>query len=363
MDYSEKLALSYYKNIATINEAHKIFLVQHQDTHKIFVKKILTVYNINIYRTLLEYPICGIPKIVDYYESDNQLTLIENYVSGQSLEEIMSTYSLDLETILHYFLELCSILRKLHSMQPPIVHRDIKPSNIIITEHNHVVLIDFNAAKFFSDSSTTDTVLLGTKGYAAPEQYGFGTSSPKTDIYAFGILLKELTSSLPNVPINIMKIIDKCTQIDPSERYNTVDELEYALRNINQTQQTYQPYQPAIKLPLSYNELLLPGFRTHTPWKMLVAIPSYILIFWLSLSVNVENTYGLALWITRLIMLFMFLSIVFGTFNYLNIHDYFPLCKSKHRIKRYLGIASLDIMLVAILFLILLIFISIIAPA
>ena len=69
-------------------------------------------------------------------------------------------------------------------------------------------LLDFNAAKFFSTSTTEDTVLLGTKGYAAPEQYGFGASTPKTDIYAVGILLNELTSSLTNIPYDLTKIID-----------------------------------------------------------------------------------------------------------------------------------------------------------
>lgn len=88
--------------------------------------------------------------------------------------------------------ELCEILEKLHSANPPIVHRDIKPSNIIITNYDHVILLDFNAAKYFTDPNTSDTILLGTKGYAAPEQYGFGSSTPQTDIYAVGILLKEL---------------------------------------------------------------------------------------------------------------------------------------------------------------------------
>lgn len=92
--------------------------------------------------------------------------------------------------------DLCEILEKLHSVTPPIVHRDTKPSNIIITNYEHVVLLDFNAAKYFADTDTADTILLGTKGYAAPEQYGFGSSTPQTDIYALGILLKELVKSL-----------------------------------------------------------------------------------------------------------------------------------------------------------------------
>lgn len=74
---------------------------------------------------------------------------------------------------------LCNILNALHSMTPPIIHRDIKPSNIIITSYNYAMLLDFNAAKQFSGQNESDTVLIGTPGYAAPEQYGFGSSSPK----------------------------------------------------------------------------------------------------------------------------------------------------------------------------------------
>ena len=186
MDYSHRLSVSYYKTIATLNESHKIYLVQHQKTNKIYVKKILDVYNKDIYLYLSQNHICGIPQIIDLYEDEykNQLTVIENYVSGYSLEDKMNTSDLNIDSIYQYMLELCSILEKLHSYQPPIIHRDIKPSNVIITEHNHVILLDFNAAKYFTDSSANDTVLLGTKGYAAPEQYGFGSSTPRTDIYA-----------------------------------------------------------------------------------------------------------------------------------------------------------------------------------
>lgn len=354
MDYSQKLALSYYKVIATLNESHHIFLVQHQETHKIFIKKILTVYNIDIYKQLSEHPVCGIPQIIDFYEDEHRLILIENYISGQSLEDIIHTTDFDLSTVIHYALELCTILHELHHMHPPIIHRDIKPSNIIITEYNHVVLLDFNAAKHFSPSSTNDTILLGTKGYAAPEQYGFGSSSPKTDIYAFGILLKELTSSFMDVPLAFTKIIEKCIEINPSDRYDTVTDLENALKNLNNTSQ--------IKKPFSSNDFLLPGFRTHTLWKMLFASSTYLFLFWLSISLEVENSYGIALWIERFFCFSIFLSIIFGTFNYLNIHNHFSLCKSKYRIIRILGIVLLDTMFAGFLFIIMTIILSMFFP-
>ena len=422
MDYSAQLALSYYKPIATLNKEHNIFLVQHLNSHKIFVKKILTVYNIDVYKELAAHPICGIPAIIDFYEIENQLFLIENYISGHSLEELRTLQNLDLNTIIHYALELCTILSRLHNMNPPIVHRDIKPYNIIITEYNHVVLLDFNAAKHYSDSSSNDTVLLGTKGYAAPEQYGFGSSSPKTDIYALGVLLKELTASLPDVPTTFHEIIDTCIQLNPADRFNTVIDLANALKTGNfkssgsystssslnndvtddkdskrnpsyhqysakntddktlyNEPHTVRNFDSSLKSlnfsdsqysnsmfdnskknqnresnnktreSFSYRKLLLPGFRTLTPWKMLLAIPTYIFLCWISLSLQSKDLCGSALWIERIFCLFMFLSIILITFNYMDLQKYFPLCNSKYFIVRSLGVVLLNIICIAIL--------------
>ena len=340
MDYSKQLALSYYKTIATLNEDHMVYLVQHQETGEIFVKKVLTVYNSDIYKELAMHPICGIPRIIEYFEDNHQLILIESYISGQSLERLIQTTSLDISDIIHYTTELCEILRQLHNMQPPIIHRDIKPSNIIITEYNHVVLLDFNAAKYYAESTDKDTVLLGTKGYAAPEQYGFGSSSPKTDIYAIGILLKEMTSTLPKIPQMLADIIEKCIELKPADRYETVSDLKAAL-------EYREPEVTEQETRFSFKDYLLPGFRTLTPWKMFVATPTYLILCWISLSLVVENTYGAELWVQRIFCLLMFLSIVLGTCNYLNIQRFLPLCKSRHRLLRYFGVVILDFMLVA----------------
>lgn len=82
---------------------------------------------------------------------------------------------------------LCDILHKLHGNLPPIIHRDIKPSNIIFSSDGVVKLIDFNAARELRAEQNEDTRLMGTRRFAAPEQYGFGQSDPRTDIYALGI--------------------------------------------------------------------------------------------------------------------------------------------------------------------------------
>ncbi len=336
MDYAGRLAISYYDTVATINSSHKIYLVQHRETAKIYIKKILDVYNPRIYEYLKDHHVVGIPQIYHVYEENEQLILIEEYISGTSLQEMIDTQTLTLDLVVQFVGELCSILEKLHVLNPPIIHRDIKPSNIIITPCGHVVLIDFNAAKFLTDAAGHDTVLLGTKGYAAPEQYGFGFSTPQTDIYALGILMKELSASL-TVPTNIFdSVISKCTEMNPSDRMENVQELKTEVENLSGHNHHSEVYRPQ-------KSLVPPGFRTGKRWKMLVASAIYVLIFLSCLSMTVKDATVFHLWLERMTALLIMLSIVFCWCNYCNIQHFIPLCASKHWYIRFLGVLILNV--------------------
>lgn len=348
MDYAGRLAISYYNTITTINSAHKVYLVQHQESQKIYIKKILDVYNLHIYEYLQNHCITGIPKLYDIYEENGQLTIIEEFISGTSLQEIIDTKELSIDLIIRFMSELCDILGRLHSLTPPIIHRDIKPSNIIITPYNHIVLVDFNAAKYLTNISNADTVLLGTKGYAAPEQYGFGSSTPQTDIYALGILLKELSSNLPVSTNMFDSIINKCTQINPSDRFENV----YALKAEIDKPKKYNTNDIPTTETITWKHLIPPGFRTRTPWKMLIASAIYLFISWLCLTLEVQNLTVFQLWVERIFSFIIMLSVVFCCFNYCNIRRIMPLCMSKHRIIRYLGVLLLNIAIVFILFIV-----------
>lgn len=336
MNLTKRLAISYYKTIAVINESHKIYFVQHQETNKIYVKKILDVYNLSIYEYLYNHPVAGIPRIIEYYEENHQLTLIEEYISGCSLLEKIQSASLTLPEIVDYMIDLCNILEQLHTLHPPIIHRDIKPSNIIITEYNRVVLLDFNAAKQFHATESQDTVLLGTQGYAAPEQYGFGSSSPQTDIYSLGILLKEMLSSLSLSSHPYQTIVNRCTQMDPKKRYQTVAELKKAFETPHEEKE-----KPSVQKN-RWTKLIPPGYRSRTPWKMLLASCVYLTIFYGCFTLEVKNTYGAALWVERICFLSILLSIIAGCYNYLGVQRFLPLCSHPNRIIRYLGITILD---------------------
>lgn len=357
MDYSHRLEISYYKTIATINDAHKVFLVQHQESNQIFIKKILDIYNLSIYEYLKTNPITGIPRIVDYCEDNNQLILIEEYISGTSLQEIINSDKVTEESINSYLCEICDILAQLHSLDPPIVHRDIKPSNIIITPYNHVMLLDFNAAKYLTNKDAEDTVLLGTKGYAAPEQYGFGSSTPQTDIYALGILLKELTENLPAKNKKYNAIIKKCTKINPEDRYRNINELRKDFYN-----KISPPLQKTLSFSASLKAYTLPGFRTHNLLKEAIALPVYLLLLILCLSIEVENSSASDLWIQRIFCFFIMMSYIFVYCNYRNIQRYMPLCQSKNIIIKQTGLIIMcfatTISLIFIMLLIMVLFTS-----
>ena len=365
MNLSQRLSNSFYQVVAAINEPHKVYLVQHRDSGRFYVKKILDVYSADVYKDLQAHPIPGIPRIIDSWEEDRQLVIIEEYISGVTLRDMIESTSspaadtdlrevLTVERIGRYMSDLCEILERLHEHNPPLIHRDIKPSNIIITSCGNVMLLDFNAARFYSGEPgrESDTRLLGTKGYAAPEQYGFGESSPQTDLYSIGRVLQECVDVLPKTDIDsgnhigrqksasekitdphtFDSVIQKCSQMTPSKRYSSAAALKNALLGC-----LGQSSRPDIMGPM-INPYLPPGFRTLNPWKMLIASVVYFLVFDLSLTLQDQTSTMQALWMERLLVLFLgLMNIALGS-NYLGIQRYMPFHDSSSRTLQIIGV-------------------------
>lgn len=343
MDFLQYLDLSFYKEIAVINEEHNIFLVQNIKSNKIYIKKLAHVYNKSIYEYLKNNPIEGIPTILVLFEENSVLTIIEEYISGNSLSDKINEGSLSENSIKKYISELCVILEKLHSSSPPIVHRDIKPSNILITYSDHVVLLDFNAAKYKKVLEESDTMLIGTQGYAAPEQYGFGSSTPQTDIYAVGILLKELQQSLKINTHTFDGIIKKCTKLKPSERFKNVSSILYAINKrkkfiVKNNETDSKKY---VTDSSQYKKFLPPGFRNNNPFHMILAVLGYIIIIICAFSyepTKVKNNPSADLWLNRVFIVMALFGIVAALNNYIGISTKFmPLCRNSSRNLRCIG--------------------------
>lgn len=346
MTIEQELSLSYYQQIADINAEHHIHLVQDIRTNKFYVKKLLTTYNAEIYRHLQKYPVANTPRIILVVEESKILTVIEEYIPGDTLEELLEKEgTLSEDKVIEIVYQLCSILSDFHSCNPAIVNRDIKPSNIKISTDGIVKLLDMNAAKWSNTEADKDTKLLGTQGYAAPEQYGFGPSSILSDIYSVGVLMNVMiTGNLPNKTMadgQLGKLIAKCVELSPSARYQSIKQLQNALSK-------FSGKSAVTPQKLNWGKYLPPGFRNSNVIKWLFSAVGYVALFSIGLDLQVENAGLLELGINRIAFIVMCLCIILFNGNYLNVQKQFLLTRSKKKLVRWLGMGIVDFALIAL---------------
>lgn len=240
-------------------------LVQLPGSNQLYIHKVIQ-HETSVYAALRGCGLGGIPKIYRAKSDGGKTEVLEEFLNGKTLEEYVRLNGPMPEAeARHILIELCRILLPLH--QRGIIHRDIKPSNIILTPNGSVYLIDFDAARRYSASEESDTVLLGTKGYAAPEQYGYAQTDCRSDIYALGATVNRLmTGCTPAerlAPGPLGPILRKCTQLDPSDRYAGCGEI---LATLIPPQGPCIPveavFNPVISLRREWWRLLILGFFT-----------------------------------------------------------------------------------------------------
>ena len=209
------------------SEKSEVWLVYDTDG-KLAVMK--TLYNTGLpIKLLKDNPSRFWPKIHLLHEDkDQKYTLvIEEFIQGKTLEAFINDRKITPSKGVTLFKEFCRGLKDLHALG--IIHRDIKPSNIVIKEDGSPVLVDFDSARLASSDrgKTSDTVLLGTKGYAPPEQFGYATTDVRSDIYALGVTFDKVLPA--DSPFMLKKIVRKCRAFDPDNRYQNADEILRAL--------------------------------------------------------------------------------------------------------------------------------------
>ena len=179
-----------------------------------------------VYRRLLPVLCPHLPQIMEAAEQDGQTAVLEEYVQGDTLEELLMGARLTEREARQVTMQLCQALHVLHSMGA--VHRDVKPENVIL-RGSDAVLIDFDAARIYKDESESDTQVLGTTGFAAPEQYGIFQSDERADIFSLGVLLNiMLTGKHPSREMaagKMGRIVRKCTMTAPEQRYQSARAL------------------------------------------------------------------------------------------------------------------------------------------
>lgn len=323
-----------YEIITLISETpeKQLFLVRHQLTRMFYIKKIFPhPQELSLYMQLKKHPHIHMPKIIEVENQMNRCIIIEEFVNGVTLEYAMSANNFTMENIEMILMELFDVLIHLHSLVPQIVHRDIKPGNIML-EKGHVKLIDFEIARKVCDEKSRDTQIIGSVGYAAPEQYGFAQSDQRSDVYAVGVLMKELLGQRKEGQA-YENIISKCTQIDPNKRYQRVEELRNDVRKIltNKSKPAYEPIQQAKP---SY---AIPGFDQDVAWKRILYLTYYAVVLIIAFNAQIKTTTTLLLWLERISIAFSFLLIAWIPNNVGNMLHALPLYRSEYKLIRMLN--------------------------
>ena len=186
--------------------------------------------NAEVYQKLLQYTCPNLPVVYEVATDGNCALELEEYIQGDTLGFLLQGAHFSVEETRRIIIQVCQALWVLHSLGA--VHRDVKPENIIL-RGSDAVLIDFDAARLHKPENSNDTQILGTTGFAAPEQYGLSQSDIRSDIYSLGILINVmLTGHHPSkhlVEGRMGRIVDRCTHVNPEKRYQNVLRLMEAL--------------------------------------------------------------------------------------------------------------------------------------
>lgn len=203
----------------------------------------------------------NLPSIIDVIEDETTFLIVMDYIEGRSLSKTLEEYGAQpQEYVIEWAKQLCDVIGYLHSREPAIIYRDMKPANIMLKPDGNLTLIDFGTAREFKEKNLADTTCLGTVGYAAPEQFGgMGQTDARTDIYCLGATLYHLITGKnpseppyeikpirevnPGLSSGLERILLKCTQRNPDDRYQSAAELMYALEHYDEIDEKYRKRQ------------------------------------------------------------------------------------------------------------------------
>lgn len=310
-------------------------LVRSNNSGELFVRKTMDIDMLPLHKRLMTLQSEYLVKIFDACEIDGQCVILEEYIRGQTVETVVEAGVIRPNAAAYYMTDLCGGLQMLHTHS--IVHRDIKPANCMITSDGKLKIIDFDISRFFNTDAPRDTTILGTAGYAAPEQFGFAQTDSKSDIYAAGVLFQYMLTGevLDRRAIKgpYAKIIERCVSLDPEDRYRSAQALR---RDIS----------AAIKInnrPVRRRLRNIPGFRSINPIASFFAVIFYLYDF------SIQLLYMFMWWsVDKLEMLknlgimhvLFTLPFIFYT-DFLDLSLHIPIIKNKKRRTRRTVLAAI----------------------
>lgn len=232
------------KNYLFKNTKHEKVILENDNGAKIVRHKIYKPADVSVYEKLSTIENKYLCRIYEVSETEDSFVIYEEYCDGMTLTEYVNGGTLEESEALDIVCCICQGLYALHSVG--IIHRDVKPDNIMICNNSSVKLIDFDISKIYRSDKNSDTQILGTVGFAAPEQFGMQQSDARTDLYSLAVLLNVLvTGEHPSVRMckdrKLLKIIKKCLSINPDDRYPSAEELYKALDKVRRRKKRKAP--------------------------------------------------------------------------------------------------------------------------
>ncbi len=194
----------------------------------------------------LDHP--NIPKVIDSFTEGGRKYLVMEYIDGETLAQRLERLGggpLPPDMVARWAIQLCDALDYMHRQNPPIIFRDLKPGNVMITRTGQVKLIDFGIARLFKPGKKQDTQFFGTAGYSPREQYGYGQTDARSDVYALGATLHHLLTGIdptdnplhfepirdlnPAVPPHVADAVMKAVSLSPQDRWESMAQMRAAL--------------------------------------------------------------------------------------------------------------------------------------
>src|SRR5947209_4619714 len=195
----------------------------------------------------LKHP--NLPAFTDFFTEGSRYFLVMEYIDGNTLEDLLEDNGgpFSERRVLGWARQLCDVLEYLHSQQPPVIFVDMKPGNIMLMRNGRIKLIDFGIARLFRASGSHDTQLLGTPGFAPPEQYGTAQTDERSDIYSLAMTLFQLMTNMmpdkgfglpdirsvnPHISPQVARALEKATALKPEDRYDNIAVFRRALLGV-----------------------------------------------------------------------------------------------------------------------------------
>ena len=255
----------------SLGETGATCLVRNRQTGELLVKKQVSFEAGTIYQRLRNISSPYLVPVCEVCFLEDSCIVVEKYISGETIEQRLEQNRVfSCEETKDIAIQILRGLQLIH--ENGIVHRDLTAANILVSTDGVVKILDFGIARTPKEDKRKDTVLMGTVGYASPEQFGFFQTDARTDIYALGVLLnKMLTGYMPNEQLTehrkFKKIIKKCTMIDPKERYFSAGEILKELGEKRVGENIWET-----------DRSIWPGFRKNRAWRKVVAIAGYLYV-------------------------------------------------------------------------------------